>query len=94
MGRKRNKEQTIRRLIDAVGRIMTEKGHSGIGVNKVAFESGVSKPMIYQCFGGLNNLLKAYIREKDYWLPFFETLELPAEFSGEELKNLYINILQ
>jgi len=92
--RRRNKEQTIRRLTDAVGRIMTEKGYNGIGVNQVSVASGVSKPMIYEYFGGLNNLLKAYISEKDYWLPFFETLKLPADFSGEELKNLYINILQ
>jgi len=94
MGRRRNKEETIRKLIAAVGNILAEHGHTGIGVNKVALESGVSKPMIYQYFGGLNNLLKAYIQKKDYWLPYFETLELADNPTSEELKHLFIKILQ
>lgn len=94
MGKRRDKEETIRKLIAAVGRILREKGHPGIGVNKVALEAGVSKPMIYEYFGGLNNLLKTYIRQKDYWLPYFEQLETSEGVSPEALKALYIHILQ
>jgi len=94
MGRRRNKEQTIAKLIEAVGKLLAEKGYTGIGVNKISAASGVSKPMIYEYFGNLNGLLKVYIRRKDYWLPFFENLELPDNPSNEDLKVLFITILQ
>ncbi len=91
MGKRRNKEQTIARLIAAVGCILAGKGHRGIGINRIAAEAGVSKPMIYDYFGGLKNLLKAYIHQKDYWLPYFENLALPEE---SELKDVLIKTLQ
>jgi AcrR family transcriptional regulator len=72
MAKKRNKEQTMAKLIESVGRILKAKGHAGIGVNKVALEAGVSKPMIYAYFGNLNGLLKVFAHRKDYWLPQFE----------------------
>jgi AcrR family transcriptional regulator len=92
--RKRNKEATMQRLIDAVGVILKAKGHSGIGVNKVALEAGVSKPMIYDHFKGLTNLLKAYIRKKDFWLPAFDQLKLPDPENEPELRQFYSVILQ
>ena len=58
---KRDKNETDRKLVEAVGTIMREKGYGGLGVNKVALEAGVRKAAIYDNFGGMNNLIKAYI---------------------------------
>jgi len=90
----RNPDERKAKLIGTVGRILTEEGYQGIGVNKIAHLSGVSKPMIYEYYGNLNGLLKAYIQRKDYWLEYFASLEMPAEPTTEELKMLFIKILQ
>jgi AcrR family transcriptional regulator len=44
--KERDKEATKRKLIDAVGQIIKTRGYTGLGVNKVAKEAGVSKPHI------------------------------------------------
>lgn len=57
----RNEEDKRARLIRAVGETLAEYGYQGLGLNKIALRAGVSKPMVYRYFGGLNGLLKAYI---------------------------------
>jgi AcrR family transcriptional regulator len=91
---KRNPEDKKARLIEAVGELLTENGYRGLGLNKVAARAGVSKPMVYEYFGNLNGLLKAYIGQTDSWLPYFESLELPEKPTMEELKQCFIKILQ
>lgn len=91
---KRNEDDKRARLIAAVGGILAEEGHQGLGLNKIAVRAGVSKPMVYRYFGGLNGLLKAYIESKDSWLPYFEKLNLPAQPTTEELKQYFIRLLQ
>lgn len=91
---KRNEEDKRARLIAAVGQTLAEEGHAALGLNKIALRAGVSKPMVYRYFGGLNGLLKAYIESKDSWLPYFEKLNLPAQPTMEELKRCFIQLLQ
>jgi AcrR family transcriptional regulator len=47
----KNKELTKRKLIDAVGEVFPKEGHTGLGVNKVAKQAGVTKKLIYDYFG-------------------------------------------
>src|ERR1700761_584305 len=91
---KRNADDKMSRLIDAVGETLKEEGYQGLGVNKVALRAGVSKPMVYEYFGNQNGLLKAYIGRKDSWLAYFESLELPENPSAEELKRCFVKMLQ
>jgi AcrR family transcriptional regulator len=91
---KRNRDDKMSRLIGAVGETLKEKGYQGLGVNKIAVQAGVSKPMLYEYFGNLNGLLKAYIGRKDSWMIYFESLELPERPTTEELKNCFIKMLQ
>ena len=91
---KRNPEDKVSRLTGAVGDTLREKGYHGLGLNKIALRAGVSKPMVYEYFGNLNGLLKAYIGKKDTWLAYFESLELPEDPTTEELKNCFIRMLQ
>src|SRR4051812_23513718 len=90
----RNEADKRARLIRAVGETLKNEGYQGLGLNKIATRAGVSKPMMYRYFGGLNGLLKAYIEQADVWLPYFEKLDLPPEPTAEELKNCFIGLLQ
>ena len=91
---KRDADDKISRLVGAVGDTLKEKGYEGLGVNKIAARAGVSKPMIYEYFGNLNGLLKEYIGQKDSWVLYFESLELPEHPTTEELKRCFIKMLQ
>jgi AcrR family transcriptional regulator len=91
---KRNPEDKSARLIGAVGEILSEKGYQGLGLNKIALAAGVSKPMVYRYFDGLNGLLKAYVQHTDSWLPYFQALELPQHPTTEDLKTVFTRLLQ
>jgi len=66
----KNKEATKRKLLDAVGDTIKTKGFGGLGVNKIAKAAGVSKVLIYRYFGSFNQLIIAYVREKDFWVNY------------------------
>jgi len=78
---KKNRDDTMQKLLAAVGAILTEKGYTGLGINKIALEAGVTKELIYRYYGGLNNLLKTYISSRDYWQPLLKDLnhDSPAD---------------
>jgi AcrR family transcriptional regulator len=69
----RNREGTRRRLIEAVGALLAEKGFTHLGVNAVARQAGVDKVLIYRYFGGLSGLIQAFGQEGDFW-PTIEEL--------------------
>ncbi|MFI5160511.1 MAG: TetR/AcrR family transcriptional regulator [Sphingobacteriales bacterium] len=91
---KRNPDERKLKLIGSVGETLKEEGYERLGLNKIAAKAGVSKPMVYEYYGSLNGLLKAYIAGKDSWVPYLESLELPKHPTTEELKNLFIKMLQ
>src|ERR1700744_326821 len=91
---KRNPDERRLKLIEAVGETLTEKGYEALGLNKIAAQAGVSKPMVYEYFGSLNGLLKAYIAGNDSWVPYLESLELPEHPTSEELQKCFIKMLQ
>jgi len=91
---KRNREETIRRLLATVGDILKEKGYAGLGVNKISARAGVHKKLIYYYFGSLNELVKAYIRQKDYWLPLFDAFQWPATLEKDDVKALFVDLLE
>ncbi|GAB3760899.1 TetR/AcrR family transcriptional regulator [Spirosoma pomorum] len=59
----RDRAQTEKRLIEAVGQIITESGFDKIGINRIASRSGINKILIYRYFGGLDGLLQAYYQQ-------------------------------
>ena len=71
--RPRDREATRGLLIDAVGKLLAEKGFTHLGVNAVARQAGVDKVLIYRYFGGLPGLIKAFGQEGDFW-PSIEEL--------------------
>lgn len=90
--RTRNPEVTRQMLIDAVGDILKEDGWRGLGVNKIALRAGVDKKMIYWYFSSYNNLLKTYIKSKDFWMPVFEKFQSDGAELGQELPDFIRSI--
>jgi len=93
--RNKNKEDAKRELINAVGEIIKTTGYTGLGVNNIAKQSGLSKALIYRYFGNVNNLIEQYVVEKDFWMLASEELRRKAAGeSGMELKDIISTILQ
>jgi AcrR family transcriptional regulator len=91
----KDKEQTKRRLIDAVGMIIKTSGFPAVRVSKVAKEAGVDRKLVYRYFGNMNNLTEAYISENDYWLLFADQFKILSNSLDDTNSKLIItNILQ
>ena len=56
-GNIRNKERSKEKFLEAVGKILETKGYSGLKVNDIAATAGVDKKMIYNYFGGTDQLI-------------------------------------
>ncbi|WP_034669227.1 TetR/AcrR family transcriptional regulator [Chryseobacterium populi] len=73
MGRKtvegaiRNKEKSKQKLLDAVGKILKTKGFSALKVNYIAETAGLDKKLIYNYFGGIDQLIDQYLQSEDFW---------------------------
>jgi AcrR family transcriptional regulator len=63
----RDRAATERRILDAVGRVLSENGFNELGVNAIARRAGVDKVLIYRYFGGLPELLAAFARRSEFW---------------------------
>jgi AcrR family transcriptional regulator len=66
-GNIRNKERSKEKFLEAVGKILETKGYSGLKVNNIAATAGVDKKMIYNYFGGTDQLIDEYISSLDFW---------------------------
>ncbi len=93
--RPRHSQETTRQLlIRAVGDILQEEGWQGLGVNKIAFRAGVDKKMIYWYFESYNNLVKTYIKSRDFWEPVFQDFAGTPAVEEKDLSDFISAILQ
>ena len=65
--RARNKEQSRQLLLNAVGKIMETKCFAALKVNDIAEVAGLDKKLIYNYFGGREQLIEEYISTRDFW---------------------------
>ncbi len=86
---KRDREQTERQLIDAVGAIVEDAGIDAVGINAVARKAGVDKVLIYRYFGDIDGLLAAWIARQDY---FSRLQELIGEGAGAEGRDAVLEV--
>ncbi|WP_322786558.1 TetR/AcrR family transcriptional regulator [Advenella kashmirensis] len=61
------RENTERKLLNALEEQINATGMVGVGVNAVAKRAGVSKELIYRYFDGMPGLLLAWMQEQDFW---------------------------
>jgi len=90
----RDPDKTRRLLIEAVGEVLEKFGHTGLGVNAIARHLGRDKNLVRYYFSNIQNLKKAYILDKDYWLKFFDQFQLDQEPDRETIKRLFIELMQ
>ncbi|EHQ24755.1 TetR/AcrR family transcriptional regulator [Mucilaginibacter paludis] len=91
----KNKEETKRRFINAVGEILKNEGYSALGVNNIARKAGVNKGLLYRYFGKLEYLIEAYVVENDYWMTFSNKLnEFISNNKSLSSQHLVTQILQ
>jgi len=84
---KKNKEETKQKLIKATGEIFMEKGYKGLNASKIADTAGVNKVLVYRYFGNVQELFKAYLIQKDYWISTQDHVDdvIQVDDSGREL---------
>lgn len=91
----KDKENTKRKLVLAVGKIINDEGFANLKISQIAKVAEVDRKLIYRYFGNLNYLLEAYVLEHDFWMVFSERMKqilVNKEFAGTE--ELIIEILQ
>lgn len=87
----KNKEETKRKILQAVGYIVRTEGVESLGVNKISKTAIVSKPLIYRYFGSLDQLIIAFFMDKDYWVTY--QLKNPSTIDLNFLQQSVIQIL-
>ncbi|MDR0193929.1 MAG: TetR/AcrR family transcriptional regulator [Myroides sp.] len=85
--RERNKEKSKEELLQAVGTILKEKGYSALKVNDIAATAGLDKKLIYNYFGGTEQLLDEYINSQYFWnnIEPNKVLEVASQDGGKEM---------
>lgn len=71
----RDKERTKARMVAAVGKVLQKKGYSGLSASNIANAAGVDKRLVWTYFKGVDNLIKEYLLQKEFWKDDEDTLE-------------------
>ncbi|MEJ5055513.1 TetR/AcrR family transcriptional regulator [Sphingobacterium sp. MYb382] len=91
---KRNKQLTIEHLKKTALTIIKKEGIKELRVNRLEKESGMSKRLVYDYFGSIENLLKIVLKENDPWQPYailFEKIKLNHKIThGKELATILL----
>ena len=79
----RDSQTTKQNIVNAVGRVLERDGFRGLGINAIAKEAAVGKPLIYRYFGGMPQLLEEFGKDADYWMGLDDMLaEADRETGG------------
>lgn len=54
-----------RRILDVAAELFYRQGIHAVGVEGIAAEAGVTKKTLYACFGSKDNLVTAYLEQRD-----------------------------
>ncbi len=59
--------ETEKAIVEAFERVLAREDLDKIGVNAVAAEAGVGKPLIYRYFGGFDGLVAKWAQDNKFW---------------------------
>jgi len=91
----RDKERTKSRLLDAVGKILTKEGFTGLNVSKVALKAKVDRKLVYDYFGSMEGLVKEYLNLRDFWAVSIDQAdELIAQSKNDLGKEMLYHIFE
>lgn len=66
-GEVNDKERSKLKLINAVGKVLRDKGYTGLTATNIAKSAGLSRRLITIYFDSVDHLIETYVRNKDYW---------------------------
>lgn len=66
-GEVNDKERSKLKLINAVGKVLRDKGYTGLTATNIAKSAGLSRRLITIYFDSVDDLIETYVRNKDYW---------------------------
>jgi AcrR family transcriptional regulator len=70
-------------VLDAALDLFLEHGYEGTSMEAVARAAGVTKPVVYACFAGKDELFRALLRREEEWI----LAEIEAAFDGSDLND-------
>lgn len=80
----RNKERTKLKLLTSVGSILKKDGFTELNVSNVAKKANVHRKLIYDYFGGMENLVKEYLNSKDFFKVSLDQIDEIIEASKDD----------
>lgn len=92
--KQRDAEETKRQILEAASQIVVEDGFSALTATRIALMIGKDRTIVNHHFGNLANLKRTYIRQKDYWPPFFERFRLPASPTAFQVRAMFSELMQ
>ncbi len=82
-------------LLDIGRRLFAERGFEGTSIEEVAAQAGVSKPVVYEHFGGKEGLYAVVVdREVERLLTMANTLLLDGENTREKYEAAAVTLLK
>lgn len=91
---KRNAAKTKSQLTEAVSHLLRTKGFSHLRTNQISRAIDKDKRLIRYHYQSLNNLLKTFIAEKDYWSVLFEKFMAARTENTNALRDCFIAMMQ
>jgi len=76
-------EQRREQLIDAALEVILERGYTGVSIEAIAREAGITRPVVYDHFPNLNRLLHAVI-EREERIALEQLAEVVPEDPGDD----------
>jgi AcrR family transcriptional regulator len=64
---RRDSEDTRKRILDALARILLRDGLGQVGINALAREAGCDKVLIYRYFADLDGVYEAFAGSQEFW---------------------------
>ncbi len=74
----RNADRTRTQILDAARQILARDGFAALGVNALANEAGVGKPLVYRYFGNMEGVVSALVSGLDSGLASGPVMGSPA----------------
>lgn len=94
-GEVNDKERSKLKLINAVGKVLGEKGYTGLTATNIAKSAGLSRRLISIYFDSVDNLIETYVRNKDYWTAASGSVEeMMTENEANNTKKIIDYLLQ
>ena len=94
-GEVNDKERSKLKLINAVGKVLRDKGYTGLTATNIAKSAGLSRRLITIYFDSVDDLIETYVRNKDYWTAASGNVsEMMQENKDSDIKKIIDHLLQ